>query len=371
MNTSAGRRRIAVMIGGLGQGGSERQLYMFLAHCDRTRWDPTLYVSGALGPWEAPIHELGIPIVLLRGSPVAKLRRFRSEVIAQRATCFFSWSSYTNGFALALAGLPSGRIGSFRNTDFADLPDRMRRLWRWMSVKSISVAVCNSRETQIAIAQRAGSGLEALFVPNAVDVFPSERIAAWRRHWRGLLEVDDHTVLVVGVGRLSPQKCFSRFIEAIAAAASGHRVCAVIAGEDHGCRAALEAQVVRLGLQDRVRLIGAVPDARELICAADIYLLSSDFEGMPNVVLEAMAAGVPCVATRVNGVGDLIQCGQTGFLAGFDAADLARHVRVLAADPELRREIGSRIRNMVERTYRPEQVVPRLWALCERCTPAG
>src|SRR5450631_4367064 len=60
---------IAVLIGQLESGGgSERQLYMFLAHCDRTRWAPVVYVSGVLGIWEAPIRKLGIPVVLLCGN---------------------------------------------------------------------------------------------------------------------------------------------------------------------------------------------------------------------------------------------------------------------------------------------------------------
>ncbi len=364
MTKAPGPQGVAIIIGGLGQGGSERQLYLFLAHCDRARWDPVVYVSGGLGYWDARIRELDVPVVPLRGSPFTKLRQFRSAVAAQRAACFFSWSSYTNGFALALGGLRVRRIGSFRNAGLSDLPDRMRLVWKWMSLKSISVAVCNSRETQAVIQRVAGPGVGALFIPNAVEVLPPERVQAFRRHWRGVLGLDDNAILVIGVGRLTPQKCFARFIDVIAQAGCKDVVHAVIAGRDCGCRRALEAQVARLGLRDTVRLIGAVPDARELLCAGDIYLLSSDYEGMPNVVLEAMAAGVPCVATRVNGVGDLIRSGETGFLAGFDAADLARHVSRLAGDAALRRDIGNRVRALVERSYGPGHVFPRLWAVC-------
>ena len=123
-------------------------------------------------------------------------------------------------------------------------------------------------------------------------------------------------------------------------------------------------QTARLGLQNTVRLIGPVPDARELIGAADIYLLSSDYEGMANVVLEAMAAGVPSVSTRVNAVGDLIKPGITGFIAEHDAGDLAHHVLLLAKSRALRQEIGAQVRSLVEQAYRPEQIFPRLWSLC-------
>ncbi|MGH8612266.1 MAG: glycosyltransferase [Gammaproteobacteria bacterium] len=129
--------------------------------------------------------------------------------------------------------------------------------------------------------------------------------------------------------------------------------------------AELQGQVARLGLQDAVHFIGEVADARELMCAADIYLLSSNHEGMPNVILEAMAAGVPSVATPVNSIETLIQHGATGFIAAPIVDELAVQVARLAADPDLRLAMGARARVAVEEAYQPEQVVRRLWALCD------
>jgi glycosyltransferase involved in cell wall biosynthesis len=357
---------VAVLIGQLGQGGSERQLYLFLAHCDRTRWAPVVYVSGFLGCWETPIRSLGVPVVLLRGGRLAKMRQLRSACIAQKARCFFSWSSYTNGFAVALAGCGVHCIGSFRNELFADLPARHKWLWSRISLAGISTAVCNSREAQTQMACRRGSRVKAVFVPNAVEILSSDQVKAWRKHWRGQLGLSEDTVLVLGVGRLDPQKQFSRFIDAIARVGQELRVHAVIAGEDRGWLADLEERLVRLGLRERIRFIGGVPDARTLMCAADIFMLSSEHEGMPNVVLEAMAAGVPCVATKVNGVGDLIKQSATGFIAERSAGDLAQHVARLAADPDLRRMMGTRARAVIEEKFVPQQIVPQLWGLCER-----
>ena len=124
-------KAIAIMIGQLGQGGSERQLYIFLSHCDRTRWSPVVYVSGELGAWEAPIRALGIPVILLHGNPIAKMWRFRSACRRADTKCFFSWSSYTNAYGLTLIGGDVRRIGSFRNAVFADLPRRGRWAWEW------------------------------------------------------------------------------------------------------------------------------------------------------------------------------------------------------------------------------------------------
>ncbi len=356
---------IAVLIGQLGMGGSERQLYMFLAHCDRSRWAPIVYVAGKLGCWEAPIQKLGIPVVLLRGSRFAKLWQFRADCVARDVKCCFSWSSYTNGFGLTLIGRGVRRIGSFRNALFAELTPDLARLWSWWSLACISTIVCNSRETQAQLWDRNGSAKRIVYVPNGVHVVSPECARSWREKWRARLGLRDGAVLVLGVGRLAPQKNFSRFIDVIAQVRRKFPAHAAIAGPDFGCLADLEAQLARLGLQETVSLMGPVHDARELQCAADILLLSSDWEGMPNVILEAMAASVPCVTTKVGGVSDLIEHGASGFIAEPDVDDLARYVVRLAADADMRHAMGARAQATIERAHQSEQIARQLWTLCE------
>jgi glycosyltransferase involved in cell wall biosynthesis len=358
-------RPIAVMIGQLTQGGSERQLYAFLAHCDRNRWAPVVYVSGELGFWEEHIRKLGIPVVLLRGNQLAKMWQFRRACISQKAKHFFSWSSYTNAFGLALLGRDVRRIGSFRNAGFSDLPSRQRWLWSWMSLAGISTAVCNSRGTKTELSARCGSTREVVFVPNAVDVFPSETIFHWRREWRKQLGLSETDILVLGVGRIEPAKQFPRFVDAVHETSRHISVQAVIAGEDQGGLDEVQLRIAQFNLNGSIRLIGRVPDARELIAAADIFLLSSDREGMPNVLLEAMASGIACVATNVGAVGDVIEHGTNGFVVHKNASELAKYVIRLAKDPGLRRSVGEKARATVKQNYQADQLVHELWALCE------
>lgn len=356
---------VAVLIGQLTQGGSERQLFMFLSHCDRARWAPEVYVSGELGFWEEHIRSLGIPVRLLTGGRLAKMRQLRAACAAQGIRYFFSWSSYTNPFGLALLGMDIWRIGSFRNALFADLPARLRPAWAWASLSAISLAVCNSRETYNEIALRKAARPKPVYIPNGVELPAVDQIAVWRATWRARLGIGDDVILVAGVGRLARQKRFDRFIQVIERVREEVPVVAVVAGEDFGCRQDLERQVAQSNLNEAVRFIGAVPDARELISAADILLLSSDHEGMPNVVLEAMSASVPSVVTRVNAVADLIEHGETGFIADHDADDIARHVVRLATDCELRRHVGERARSAVMLRHGSRAIADQLWALCD------
>jgi glycosyltransferase involved in cell wall biosynthesis len=360
----ASQRKIAVVIGQLMQGGSERQLYMFLEQCDRNRWEPLVYVSGELGFWEQPIRNLGMPVTLLEGNPITKMLQFRSECVANNIKHFFSWSSYTNGFGLALAGLRIHRVGSFRNDLFADLPEQNRWLWSWMSVAGISSIVCNSQEVYTLAQRRFGKHKQVVYVPNGIQIL--QHVDHYRKIWRERLGLENDEVLVVGVGRLTSQKNFARFIDTIAIVNRTMPVRAVIAGKDDGCLASLQHKLAMSGLgMEDLRFIGPVPDARELICAADIFLLSSDYEGMPNVVLEAMAAGVPCVCSQVNGVSDLLEKSQTGFVVDPSAELLAQKILQLARNKTLRQAMGTRARAIVEECCDPQVVAHRLWQLCD------
>lgn len=359
-------RRVAVVIGQLGIAGSEKQLYSFLAGCDRRRFSPVLYVSAMLGHWDEEIRAMGIPIVLLQGSRLAKLWRFRRECLTRGTDCFFSWSSYTNAYALALKGTGIPCIGSFRNALFADLPERHRWFWAWSSLAGVSTVVCNSRRTEADATRHCRSDTRIVYAPNVVQVFPRAELAAWRREWRNRLGIGDDQLLLLGVGRLSPQKNFARFVDVFAeVAARSPDVVGVIAGGDAGCGDALSARISALGLEHRIRLLGRVDQAHRLMAAADIFLLTSDFEGTPNVVLEAMAAGAPCVATRVDGVADLIEDGVSGVLAGRDAGELAAAVSKLAGNELARRRIGHAARAALESYPKPSELVRRLWTLCE------
>jgi glycosyltransferase involved in cell wall biosynthesis len=107
--------------------------------------------------------------------------------------------------------------------------------------------------------------------------------------------------------------------------------------------------VGREGLTDHVRFLGLRHDVPRLLAAADLFLLTSISEGIPLTLIEAMAGGVPVVATRVGGVGEVVEDGQTGLLApAGDDAGLARHLLRLAGAPGEAHEMGRRGRARAE-----------------------
>src|SRR5205085_157391 len=149
---------------------------------------------------------------------------------------------------------------------------------------------------------------------------------------------------------LVPVKRFDRFLDAVALArraAPGLKALLVGEGPD---RDALERHAAALGLfPDHLAFLGRRGDVPRLLRQADVLVLTSDYEGCPNVVLEAMAAGVPVVTTPAGDAGRVVQDGVTGFVTPFDDTEglAARLVRLCNA-PDLRARLGQAARRRAE-----------------------
>jgi glycosyltransferase involved in cell wall biosynthesis len=117
-------------------------------------------------------------------------------------------------------------------------------------------------------------------------------------------------------------------------------------------RPRLEQEIRALGVTERVRLVGERYDVPQLLAEADVFALSSASEGMPVSVLEAMAAGLPVVSSRVGGVPELVVDGETGILVRpGDASALAAALSSLIADPAERRRLGAAGRARAEERF--------------------
>jgi glycosyltransferase involved in cell wall biosynthesis len=159
-------------------------------------------------------------------------------------------------------------------------------------------------------------------------------------------------VLIGAVARLSPEKAFDRLIEAtVALRRAGYPVYLWIAGEG-GWRPDLERLIQQLDCGSYVRLLGHIHDPKTFYQALDIFALSSIREGLPNVVLEAMAYGTPLLATAVNAVPVLVEDQRSGVLvAPGDTAALERGLRQLLDHPEQARSMGLAARQRVEEKF--------------------
>ena len=161
-----------------------------------------------------------------------------------------------------------------------------------------------------------------------VDTDPGLRSEVRREH--GLTDRD---VMILNVGRLVPEKAQQHLVTAASRLADDSRLRFFIAGEGP-CRADLEKQIRDAGLEDRFRLLGNRSDVDRLLNAADLFVLYSDTEGMPVSLMEAMSAGLPCVASGLEGIAQLIPDERYGTLIRpGDPELLAETIRGVLSDP--------------------------------------
>jgi colanic acid/amylovoran biosynthesis glycosyltransferase len=252
---------------------------------------------------------------------------------------FATWAAGAAMRAAALAGLPYSFTAHATDIyrDGVDGPALVEKMARAAFV--VTVSECNRRHLRSLLAA-SGRDARVLRLYNGLDL---ERVrpapAAARRPG-----------LVVAVGRLIEKKGFSDLVEAARLLrARGEDVRTVIVG-DGPERPALEAQVDRAGLADRVELVPALPqdEVLELIGSASAFALpcvvgaDGDRDGLPTVLLEAMALGTPAVSTTVNGIPEMIENGVSGLLVGQRApAELADAVARVLGSPELQARLAA------------------------------
>ena len=124
------------------------------------------------------------------------------------------------------------------------------------------------------------------------------------------------------------------------------------------------------GVADRVRFLGQRADVPEILQASDIFVLNSKSEGMSNALLEALAAGLPCVATDVGGNPELVRDAENGFLVPPNQpAPLSRSLDILARNPDLRARMGARSRQRAQDEYSLGAMVRRTESIYEEVAP--
>lgn len=164
--------------------------------------------------------------------------------------------------------------------------------------------------------------------------------------------------LLLSVGRLTRQKNYPLLIDALYRLLDLDWVCGIVGeGEDEQ---SLAAYIACKGMTDRVRLLGRNEEVLTLMCASDVFVMSSAWEGFPYVVVEALACGLPIVATDVGGVSDGVIDGMTGYLAKpGNAEQLASGIRRLLEDREKRRAFSSNGKRLFEQRFQIQTMLER------------
>lgn len=341
------------VITGLGVGGAENQLQKITGQLKRFGWEVTVCALHGGEEMQSRLEDDGVAVRLApagRGpfKPFRWFRWLQKEVRASGPDCLVSFMLQANVLT-RIAG-------------------RMQRI-------PVIASIRNSRfGGSSRLGQRTGDLLERLTTHLSVTTVVNSRFATDELIRRRVLREEDITVIVNGLevpprrtpeqpgsgpfrwftaGRLTAQKnhrqlliAFARLLE------QGRNVELHIAGEGPLERE-LKDLAGDLGVTARVEFLGLQLNIGEHMCAADGFVLASLWEGMPNVIMEAMAAGVPVVATDVGGVAELITDCETGILVepGTPEALARGMVRLMDMESETRRLLTEQAYNLIDARF--------------------
>lgn len=364
-------RRLLVVTDEMEVGGSQRQISYLLGGLDRTRWQPELVF------FRNPsflVDELRAQGIIVHHVP--KRRRVDLRfVLAYASLLRRNGYDLVHAFSLTaelwtlMAALLARRrlplVASVRGL-YLDQPAPFWRLKRYVLSRSTAV-IANARAGAAAAAQRSGTAPERFsVVPNGmlpIERQPPDRSARLRQ----AIGAPPDRPFCLFVGRLVTQKNIPCLMKALAGLPPASRPWVALAGNGP-MRAEIEAMREAAGLGGDIRLLGEREDTAALMQAADFLVLPSSFEGMSNVLMEAMSVGCPVIASAVGGNPELVEDGETGLLfPDDDAHALAAQLQRMSSEPALRARLAEKAAQMVHERYSIDNLVTSTSAIYERC----
>ena len=283
---------------------------------------------------------------------VLRLRRALCEGAADVVCTHDYRSSLLCRLALRGSGVP--QVVFRRGVTRENLKVKLFHRMESRLVSSVSHVVVVSQEQRAFLTGRGFPPGKVTLVPNAVGVpdavgEPGAGERPRRKRLESVVgELGARTVLAAA-SRLSPEKGLSHLLDAMPEILKQNGDITLLVFGDGPLKGRLRAQAARLGCAGHVRFAGLVPDFASLVGEADVFVLPSLSEGLPNALLEAMAASRPVVATGVGGVTDLVRNGENGLVVPpADSGALAGAVLRLASDFGLARRLGQSARATVE-----------------------
>jgi len=376
--------RIVHAIARLNVGGAALSV-LELAAGQQERGHDVLVVAGTIPPGEASMEnvarELGVPNLHLPEltrelSPRADAQailRLRLLIRDRRPDVLHTHTSKagaTGRIAALLAGAPRPvRVHTFHGHVLSGYFDARRE----HAFRLVERVLAHATDGIVAVSEQVRDDLLRFHVAPAEKItvvqygFALDRrvapAAAARASKRAEIGAGEHDFVIGWAGRLAEIK---RPGDLVRAAAQVPASFLVLAG-DGELRADVERLAVELGIADRVRILGYVEDMGAWYGAFDAFLLTSANEGAPVVAIEALAAGVPVVATDAGGTRNVVDDAESGFLAAVGDVDrLAERLRELQSDPELRAQLGKTGAERMRERFSTRRMIEDVDALYDR-----
>jgi len=347
---------IAFLLTSFDVGGTERQMVELMRRLDRDQFEVHVAcfhrrgglqdaVSGAVASVaHFPIHGFSRPATWRQALAFARwCQRIGARVVH---TC----ELYSNIFGLpaaALAGVDV-RIGNRRELVTPDKTQGQLACQR-VAYRAAHAVVANSSAAAAQLAREHVPASKVRTIPNGVDCaafapVPRDPSRPRRRF--------------VSVANLRQEKGHDTLLAAAVVVLRAHPDAEFLFVGNGALREPLRQQVRELGLENQIHFLGECADVAAVLSASDVFVLASRTEASPNSVLEAMAAGLPIVATRVGGIPELVESGATGLLVEPDRPEaLASALLQLVDNPRMSDDFGRAARAAVTERFSFERMV--------------
>lgn len=342
---------IALCITDLDPGGAERALVQLVTRLDRSQWDPVVYCLGPRAPLADTLESAGIKTHCLNATrrDIFVIRRLAKLLKQQRPALLQTFLFHANiagRYAAFFAQVPITVSGIRVAERDQKWHLRLERLTRRRATHHVCVsqAVAEFTKQELQLPDEA-----VTVIPNGVDIgtitsAPVANLAPFG--------IPPGAQTLLFVGRLHPQKGVSFLLEAFRAISQKRPDLHLLIVGSGPLENEVTEFVRRNTLESQVHLAGHRSDVPSLMKAATALVLPSLWEGMPNVVLEAMAAGLPVIATAVDGTIELIENEKTGWLCSPGSQDsLQQAIECVLDQPDRARALADAAQQMVSHRF--------------------
>lgn len=351
------RIRLALVITELEPGGAERCLTNLAVGLDRNRFAPVVYSlaprpSAERGQLVEQLEAAGVPVRFIGVKSKLQFfaaRRNLARLLAEQSPQIVQSFLYHANVVATLAAKRAGVARVVTNIRVAD-PSRLRQRVERFVTRRVSKVVCVSESVaRYAREQLSMNENRLAVIPNGIIVahYPAGQSADLRQ-----FRIAPERKVLVCIGRLDRQKGIDwllGFAPLLLKELPGHDLLLVGDGPQ---RAELESLSQSLSVAQRVHFAGWQPNVPEILRACELLVLPSRWEGMPNVLLEAMCSGLPVVATQVEGVTEVLgPPAVEQSVTANDASEFLIRILAIARDANLAKNLGAQNRERVERHY--------------------
>lgn len=362
---------VAELAGSAAYGGGERYLELLFERLDRTQYRPLL-ICPEPGSFVGRMEARGVETHLVHLAPLFNpfaLWRLTRLLVQQRVTILQTHGARSNFYgriAGRLAGVPviiSTVHNSLKDYEVSAFTRKVYAAALRLTLSLDQRIICVSDATRRDVIDECSAAeAKVQVVHNGIDpsAFPAQPD---RQKVRQELGLGQRPVLVT-IARLTDAKGHRYLLAALPSLLDRWpELCCLFVGEGE-LEDALQRMARELGVERACRFVGVRTDIADILAAADLFVLPSLSEGFPFVLLEALAMGCPVVASRVNGIPELIEEGKTGLLVpARDPHSLASAILKLLSDPAAASRMGAAGRMVVRERFTADRMVANTTAI--------